>query len=198
MILSFYRQLISRGIISGVAFISILKYTNYRYALLLLWIILTLWTDVFKIIKFKKNKSSEERSALKSRRPSWKRELKINTDNNIGSFINNNDENTDINSPSYLIPKKIEDTESSHYSQEKKKRKRAGKKVRERLARKKLRTLEYCDESNKDSGNEYEYEIKNENANENKEDSIDSNIEDIYKDNVNTLVFNEKEDISYN
>jgi len=185
MILSFYRQIISRGIISGIAFISIVSYTEYRHFIIFLWIIMTLWSDIFKILNFKNknnNKNQEiiyKKELIFKRRPSWKRELKVDTLNNSGSF------HYDINTPSLLIVKKTEPNfKASDNSEEKKKRKRAGKKVRERLARKKLRLIELS--SSEIYNNDSEYN-STDNDSENDNISCNNTLENDLHNNENNI-----------
>jgi hypothetical protein len=172
-----------RLLISGIACASIYPYSPSKLTLVGICGVMTIWTDIFYLLnwcKKKKHKNEKDNSDIDSdntgsysisspsqtirvRRKSWKRDLTINTNVGRGSF--NNDMSDDD-----LIPVKLEnnnnnneqkenniDDEINDYKQQIStiKRKRAGKKTRERLARKKQKLEEL--EKEKEQSNQEQY-----------------------------------------
>lgn len=197
MIITSHKQLVSRGIISGIVCLISSSILESKTTLFIVWLSMTIWTDLFNIFNIFNNKNSTNNKENcnindKERRPSWKRELKVDT-NNVGTFI----ENVESLTPKKVNTDKYNSDESEINNSDKKKRKRAGKKVRERLARKKLRTLSSNNE--KEESNDVDSGYISDSLTT---DTINTNNTDIYEvekyvDDVVNHFLHVDEDVNY-
>ena len=205
------RKLFGRLVISSVAYSIFYPFINNKGYFLVACGVLIVWNDIFKLIpSFKNNKkkhliiinssndseslSDNSTSSINSseRRKSWKRELKIDTSVDTGSFIDDDLDKIPVklNSNSSNIDSSNE--ESSVKQEKKVRRRRAGKKVRERLARKYKQFEIEKEKENESSSNCNNADIDTNNSEQNPD--TDYNTEHYIEQNTNTFSDeNEKE-----